>query len=272
MKNKHWVALGVAAIAAVSGITGASINAIRGSGDVVNVYIGGEKIELDNEAVQEMITENDDLTEQNNEYKKNMELLSSGYKVLEEDSQDKEAEILRLKEENEDLKSKIEDLETENESLQSRLTDQGNQNGQEGETEQIEGAVEFSEVPDILYDGGRHKKYVNSEQGFSVGGKTYYSGFELNTWISSNRGFAYFNLEGKYSVMEFDVGRNKDDKLDATLLVTSSDGLHEEYNLAGDVPSQHIKIYLEKANDLTIKLICDEGLVGYGFFNVYYIP
>ena len=268
MKTKHMVALWVAIIAAVSGIAGASINAIWGSGDVVNVYINGEKMTLDNQAVQEMITENGDLKEQNNEYKENMELLSSGYKDLEESSQDKEVTIAQITEENESLKSQIEGLEEENKSLRDKLREinSGNPDWEGGMVE----AVEFSEVPDILYDGDHYNKYINSEQGFLVGGKKYYSGFELNTWRHM-QGFVYFNLEGKYSKIKFDVGRNGNYVQDGKLLITSSDGLRKEYDLDGGVPSHHIEIDLNYKNDLTIKLICNEGEVNFGFFNIYYI-
>lgn len=271
MKTKHMVALGLAIIAAVSGIAGASINAIWGSGDVVNVYINGEKMTLDNQAVQEMITENGDLKEQNNEYKENMELLSSGYKDLEESSQDKEVTIAQITEENESLKSRIKGLEEENQSLRDKLreTNSGNPEGEDGMAE----SVEFSEVPDILCDGKRCTKYLNSKnESFSIDGKKYYSGFVLTTYYDRNQGFSYFNLNKKYSKMEFDVGRCGDDKTDPTLIVTSSNGLYEEYSLSGDLSFQHIEIYLEDSSDLAITLKCDNGWVGYGFFNIYYIP
>lgn len=286
MKTKHWVALGVATIAGMSGLAGACINAKWGGGSTVIVNnINGEKMEIGDEEAQNIVNEkeslevkNNELNAKNNDLEEKIKEYESQIQVLEEEKDDLEtayenskAMLEQIREKNEGLQEKIDELESDNNSMKVRLKDYGEETGNEIETG--ERYIEFSEVPDILYDGSSCKKYFeNGDENFSVGGKTYYSGFELNTYLPSSRGFAYFNLQKEYSKMEFDVGRSNNIKGDAKLLVTSSDGLHEEYDLAGNIPFQHIKIDLNKSNDLTIKLVSDVNHVNFGFFNIYYIP
>lgn len=258
MNMDHRVNIFVGVLGVVGTITAAIIGANFGKNNITIVLPSGNKTTLSSKQIEDLVSENEDL----------QKLKAESDNVIKE-NQNQLLTISELKEENNNLKSQIEELKTENENLQNKLVQYSeiNDDSIQGET------VEFSQVPDILYDGERFTKYINSEEkSFSVGGKTYYTGFEINTHYEGWKGFVYFNLERKYSKMVFDVGRNFEDKCDATLLVSNSDGLREEYNLAGDIPSQHIEIDLNMANDLTLKLKSDNNYVGFGFFNIYFIP
>lgn len=262
--------------------------AINGKSEIITIIDKrGEEQTIDNEVAQKMVDENDNLKEENTGYESKIKKLSSEIKDLSGKNNDKDSIISQMKIENEDLKNQVDGfneqveglqnqvqvLESENENLRKQIENAESSNSESMPSVGDIGDVEFSKISDILYDGSRYAKYNgDSDNGFWIGGKVYYIGFAINTYLDNNRGFVYFNLEKKYSKIKFDVGRSNETKGNATLVVTSTDGLRKNYDLAGDTPWQHIEIELEGANDLTIKLVSNTDWLEFGFFNVYLTP
>lgn len=103
---------------------------------------------------------------------------------------------------------------------------------------------------------------------FAMSGKTYANGFILGGW-----GEAYFNLDGKYSTLEFDLGH-----IDGSSMLGSADWDGKGYNIYLDGrlaktitvdPEAMVKHYqIPLNNALQMKIVGDMGSVRYGFANV----
>lgn len=103
---------------------------------------------------------------------------------------------------------------------------------------------------------------------FAMSGKTYSNGFTLH-----GGGNAYFNLDGKYSVLEFDLGH-----VDGYLMTGSADWDGKGYNIYLDGrlaktitvdPEAMVKHYqIPLNNALQMKIVGDMGEGRYGFANV----
>lgn len=136
----------------------------------------------------------------------------------------------------------------------------------------------FSDVINILYDGVQYQKYSPKDNDvFKVAGLEYNDGFLIgynNTTFGKGDGYALFNLQGKFSEVNFDVGKIDEEKiLDVTMKIYIDDELYEKYDLSSEIPYTHISIDLNGANNMKILLTRDEnywGSVYYGFFNVIF--
>lgn len=134
--------------------------------------------------------------------------------------------------------------------------------------------VSFSEISDVLYNGQVYWKYVSTgSSSFTVAGKSYNVGFVIgcdHSLFGEGDGYALFNLQGKYTELEFDVGKTDDYEIqDVTLQVFLNGELSEQYELSGQATSRHIVVPLNNANDVKLLLV-GGSRVKYGFFNVVF--
>lgn len=134
--------------------------------------------------------------------------------------------------------------------------------------------VSFSEISDVLYNGQIFWKYISSgSSSFTVAGKSYNVGFVIGcdySLFGEGDGYALFNLQGKYTELEFDVGKTDDYEIqDVTLQVFLNGELSEQYELSGQATSRHIAVPLNSANDVKL-LLTGGSRVKYGFFNVVF--
>ena len=160
--------------------------------------------------------------------------------------------------------------------------------GTNGDAVQAETKVNVLETR-ALYDGRGHEViHASDNVKLSVGGRTFKEGFTiydrntmfsvLQTLLDKNaayevpydfNGYALFDLNGEYSELAFDVGRevsagsDSDAKLQVYLDGVLQD---EEYQLSSAESMKHIVIPLKKAK--TLKLSMVEGTnVRYAFVN-----
>lgn len=134
--------------------------------------------------------------------------------------------------------------------------------------------VSFSEISDVLYNGQVYWKYISTgSSSFTVAGKGYNVGFVIgcdHSLFGEGDGYALFNLQGKYTEVEFDVGKTDDYEIqDVTLQVFLDGELSEQYELSGQATSRHITVPLNNANDVKFLLV-GGSRVKYGFFNVVF--
>jgi hypothetical protein len=134
--------------------------------------------------------------------------------------------------------------------------------------------VSFSEISDVLYNGQVYWKYISTgSSSFTVAGKSHNVGFVIgcdHSLFGEGDGYALFSLQGKYTEMEFDVGKTDDYEIqDVTLQVFLNGELSEQYELSGQATSKHIVVPLNNANDVKLLLV-GGSRVKYGFFNVIF--
>ncbi len=90
-----------------------------------------------------------------------------------------------------------------------------------------------------------------TETTYSLAGDTYANGFNLN---DNNGGIAYFNLEGAYSTLSFDVGHIDGKKLETGYYYFYLDGtLVYTLTLDSSMLVQHVEIPLNGADQLVIE-------------------
>lgn len=124
------------------------------------------------------------------------------------------------------------------------------------------------------YDGNNYEVYGNKEgESFFVAGKEYTNGFTIEASQDTDEpGYAFINLDGKYSKMQFECGHvDKTGIVDTKLVIEGDDKKIREVNLTSDMgikkvtklDVKNIKIIKMKLNN--IKKISDPQ---YGFFNL----
>lgn len=141
-------------------------------------------------------------------------------------------------------------------------------------TERVFNKIPFSKVSDILYNGKVYWKYSSDgEETFTVAGKEYSEGFVIgcdHSLFGEGDGFALFNLDGKYSNLEFDVGKTDDYELQNVTVKIFLDGsLVEKYDLSSEKTTSHISLPLYNAVEMKILVTCGSR-VKYGFCNVVF--
>lgn len=108
-----------------------------------------------------------------------------------------------------------------------------------------------------------------------MGSKTYNKGFTICDDFSlfgEGKGYALFDLQGKYSKISFDVGRtNGDHKSDGVIQVFLNSEYITEFNLSAESPPRPLEIDLNYANDMKLLLKSDSSVI-YGFVNVILYP
>lgn len=134
--------------------------------------------------------------------------------------------------------------------------------------------VSFSQISDVLYNGQVYWKYISTgSSSFTVAGKSYNIGFVIgcdHSLFGEGDGYALFNLQGKYTELEFDVGKTDDYEIqDVTLQVFLDGELSKQYELSGQAASRHIAVPLNNASDVKLLLV-GGSRVKYGFFNVVF--
>ena len=157
----------------------------------------------------------------------------------------------------EQLAKDNEQLEEDNKKLEESL-----KNNQE---KSASADLENSNFIDTLYDGQSYKKSLssNNDESLSIGGKTYTDSFEI-----FDDGFVLFNLEGKYSKVNMDIGRIDDSSVtDAEIKIYLDDKLSGSYKINAEKTLTNIDIDLAGANNMKIALE-SEAFVEYGFVNV----
>lgn len=145
----------------------------------------------------------------------------------------------------------------------------GKQVGWDGKTK----TVYIGEVPgQVTYLLDVCKPYESylfeTPTAFAMAGKTYANGFTLHGY-----GNAYFNLDGRYSLLEFDLGH-----IDGYSMIGSADSDGRGYNIYLDGrlaktitvdPEAMVKHYqIPLNNALQMKIVGDMGGGRYGFANV----
>lgn len=94
-----------------------------------------------------------------------------------------------------------------------------------------------------------------------IAGKTYRKGY-----VVGSNGFAWFNLNGKYSTLSFDIGHRDDRGIyNAELKIYLDDELEYSLNLKPDMMPQHITLPLHGA--LQMKIVTDFHGDHYGIVN-----
>lgn len=129
----------------------------------------------------------------------------------------------------------------------------------------------------VLYDGAKRTVCDGSTPNlFSIGSKTYSTGFILETTRWDGYGNALFDLENSYSKISFDVGRlNDTNKGDAKLRVYFSKNqndmmsFYKDYELSADTGLNHIEIDLNHYYGMKFELIFINEDTSYGFTNIY---
>ena len=106
---------------------------------------------------------------------------------------------------------------------------------------------------------------------FQMNGKSYANGFVLSG-TDYNGNYALFNLEGKYSYMEFDLGHiDGDNMYDGAYNIYLDGKYSETIQISAESMVTHFEINLNNANQLKI-VVCHPNTyiwdVGYGFANV----
>ncbi len=118
------------------------------------------------------------------------------------------------------------------------------------------------------YETGGYRNGYDAPVTFNMMGTSYTHGFTMETWSS----YAYFNLNGEYSSLEFDFGRvdggGSSESENSSYNVYLDDQYVQTIEGTPDMLVQHISIPLNNA--LQMKIIDNEMNGGgrYGFANV----
>lgn len=75
---------------------------------------------------------------------------------------------------------------------------------------------------------------------FTMMGKKYTQGLEFSSWSGA---YGYYNLDGKYSSVEFDVGHIDGKRSESTLIYIYIDGeVVQEVEVTGDMQTKHVSV------------------------------
>lgn len=174
------------------------------------------------------------------------------------------AENMSLKTDNEKLLSEIDGLEAANLNLQKKIDNL--KNVKSISTVNQATVDERNEYKDfmMLCKPYQHKNF-RIDESLSINGKQY-SGFSMNKLYSES--YAYFNLEGKYTKLSFDMGvtDNSDPNTVGKLIITLDSNVLTTCEANGDELIKHFEIELNNANQL--KLEFTNTNMTYGLVNL----
>lgn len=249
-KQKGKVTIIVAIIGAISTIAAACISGY------FNYKAGADKTEkeIDNKIVQEtqIVVDGSDNA---------VDYLIEENKKLEVDLEGKEAEISKLKNENEQLQVSLDQSEKQN--MQNNVSD-------EKETTDQTQAQSYS-LLDVCppYDGEKDEDKFVTNSNFIMGGKAYSDGFSY--WGRSLENYLLFNLDGKYSKLEFDFGHiDNESDYDATIEIVLDGKSVQTIEKKWDELVTHEVVDLNYAKQLKLCFQSGDGAgyARYGFANV----
>ena len=110
-------------------------------------------------------------------------------------------------------------------------------------------------------------KGYNTPATMTMGGTKYANGFRLNG--GSDPGYAYFNLNGKYTTLDFDVGHIDGDRMENTTCnIYLDDRLTMSFDLQADMLPKHYTVPLNGALKMKLELTGAVWDPDYGFANV----
>lgn len=114
------------------------------------------------------------------------------------------------------------------------------------------------------YETNRYEEFINGET-FQMGGTAYTNGFTLET---SNSGHAYFNLNGNYASVSFDLGHVDGSGMNtSTVKIYCDEILKAEYEIAGGSLPQRISLDTTGVSQLKI-IVENFYAASYGFGNI----
>ena len=116
----------------------------------------------------------------------------------------------------------------------------------------------------VAYETKNYKEFKNSEKYFDMSGNFWTNGFTLQY-----SGYAYFNLDGNYNVLEFDCGHVDGSSMRGQTLTVFLDGVvYKTIELSADGLPQHIRIEITGAKQLRFQMRETNASEVYGFANV----
>ena len=124
----------------------------------------------------------------------------------------------------------------------------------------------------VIYEGTGYD-VVRSSDGKDIlmGSQSYTEGLVVwddESLFGGGNGYALFDLQGKYSKLEFDVGRtNEYEKENVELKVYLDGECREIYQLDAETPPKHFEVTLNYANSMKLE-ISGGTRVKYGFVNM----
>lgn len=130
--------------------------------------------------------------------------------------------------------------------------------------------IRFSEVSHLLYGGENYVKYDEKQtKPFLVAGKEYESGMVIESSKYATEGsYVLFNLDGKYSKIEFNVGKIDDTYSieDAKMKIHLDGEVSKQEKVAADIPYTPYEIEVGKAKSL--KLALHDSSSSFGFYDI----
>lgn len=103
----------------------------------------------------------------------------------------------------------------------------------------------------------------------TMAGNKYSNGFTLSRGFDKNLGFAYFNLNGKYNTLNFEVGHvDGKDMFNGTCDIYLDGKLAVSLNLTSDMLPTSYSILLNGALQMKIVMDCETIGNAYGFVNL----
>ena len=124
----------------------------------------------------------------------------------------------------------------------------------------------------VIYEGTGYD-VVKSSDGKEIlmGSQSYTEGLVVwddESLFGGGNGYALFDLQGKYSKLDFDVGRtNEYEKENVELKVYLDGECREIYQLDAETPPKHFEVTLNYANSMKLE-ISGGTRVKYGFVNM----
>lgn len=113
------------------------------------------------------------------------------------------------------------------------------------------------------YESDQYTPYIGGAT-FMMGGKEYGNGFTISCYWGY-RGYAYFNLDGMYTQIEFDLGHIDGSDMDNQDAKIYLDGvLYKSYTVSADGLPQHITIPLDGVMQMRIVMTATDGDAGFG--------
>lgn len=113
------------------------------------------------------------------------------------------------------------------------------------------------------YETANYSQYKSGKT-FKMSGNSWTNGFTL-----SYTGYAYFNLNGNYNVLEFDCGHVDGSSMVGKTVTIYLDGVaYKTMELSADGLPQHINIEVRGARQLKFQLAGESSSSKYGFANV----
>lgn len=133
--------------------------------------------------------------------------------------------------------------------------------------------VKFEDISKILYDGKSFTKYDDQKnEPFSVAGNEYESGFVIESSSYNKDGsYGLFNLDNKYSKIEFDVGKAEETfgSIENAKMKIYLDGeMSEQHDVSAEIASTHYEIPVNKTK--TLKIVLNDSRSSFGFYNIIF--